>query len=147
MVISFLIFKTHEDAMNKFPVAFSAQYTLYSHNSSSEQISCLLRAIPRSSWMVSIVLTIKSNSSEWPVGPLLGSLISCPSLPIPSRGPQICHAASSAGLLYLEPHPHLFLPCFSSPSDLICCNFLRKAFIDLCMHVCVPSVVCVFSPI
>lgn len=34
------------------------------------------------------------------------------------------------------------LSCWSHP----CCHFLRKAFIDLCMHVTIPSV-CVFSPI
>lgn len=97
--------------------------------------------------MVHIVLTDKARllgvacgTSSWIPAHL------SPTPPSPSR-PHICPTASPAELLYLEPHPHLFLPSSSSPSDLASVVISSGKYLLLFACVSASLLFCLLSPV
>lgn len=95
---------------------------------------------PHSSYDKAQLLGVACGSSSWRPARL------SPIPPSPSC-PHICPAASPAELLYLEPHPHLFLPGSSSPSDLtsVVISSGKHLLTFACMSVSL--LFCLLSPI
>lgn len=95
---------------------------------------------PHCSYDKAQLLRVACGSSSWIPARL------SPTPPSPSR-PHICPAASPAELLYLEPHPHLFLPSSSSPSDLtsVVISSGKHLLLFACMSVSL--LFCLLSPV
>lgn len=125
-----------------FPIAFFYPVLLIPITATLRKSPAFLGPFdgPHCSYDKARLLGVACGTSSWIPGHL------SPTPPSPSR-PHICPAASPAELLYLEPHPHLFLPSSSSPSDLTSVVISSGKYLLLFACMSASLLFCLLSPI